>query len=71
MKMDKIRSSLLNSNIHGKLLYEVEKDIKIWHKRFCHLNFNGLKLLQRLNMVHGLPKFTGGACVCEGYAMGK
>ncbi|XP_073103332.1 uncharacterized protein [Elaeis guineensis] len=29
-------------------------DSMIWHRRFCHLNFVGLYLLQRMNMVAGL-----------------
>ncbi|UYV74507.1 hypothetical protein LAZ67_11003722 [Cordylochernes scorpioides] len=29
---------------------------EIWHNRFGHLNFDGLKKLQRENLVNGLPK---------------
>lgn len=30
---------------------------KLWHCRYGHLSYKGLKILQSKNMVHGLPKF--------------
>ncbi|KAH0755916.1 hypothetical protein KY290_026186 [Solanum tuberosum] len=35
---------------------EVVDDSWLWHKRFCHLSFHGLKLLKKKDMVQGLPE---------------
>ena len=34
---------------------EVQDDSWLWHFRFGHLNFGGLKLLHTKNMVKGFP----------------
>ncbi|CAL8146975.1 unnamed protein product [Prunus armeniaca] len=49
----------------------VVQDSWLWHKRFCHLNFQGLKLLQKNSMVNGLPEIKETTDVCEGCIMGK
>ena len=28
---------------------------KLWHERIGHVNYNSLKLMEKLKMVHGLP----------------
>ncbi len=33
------------------------RDIGIWHKRIGHVNLQGLKLMEKQNLVGGLPKF--------------
>ncbi len=38
---------------HGKGV----RDIGIWHKRVGHVNFQHLKLMEKQNLVGGLPKF--------------
>ncbi|KAK3026559.1 hypothetical protein RJ639_041145 [Escallonia herrerae] len=48
-----------------------EENIWLWHKRFCHLNFIGLKLLQRKNTVRGLTEIRGETDICEGPKLGK
>ncbi|BBH07457.1 BURP domain-containing protein [Prunus dulcis] len=50
---------------------DVVQDSWLWHKRFCHLNFQGLKLLQKNSMVNGLPEIKETIDVCEGCIMGK
>ncbi|XP_074359770.1 uncharacterized protein LOC141699864 [Apium graveolens] len=35
---------------------DVVEESWLWHKRFCHLNFQGLKLLKQRNMMVGLPE---------------
>ncbi|TXG67555.1 hypothetical protein EZV62_008830 [Acer yangbiense] len=50
---------------------EVVQDTWLWHKRFCHLNFKGLKLLKHKNMVNGLSEIESVADTCEGCIMGK
>ncbi|KAA0050875.1 putative leucine-rich repeat receptor-like protein kinase [Cucumis melo var. makuwa] len=53
----------------GQLL---EKDPNwIWHLRFGHLNFDGLRLLARKNMVKGLPYIKHPDQLCEGCLHGK
>ena len=47
-------------------------DSMIWHRRFCHLNFVGLYLLQRMNMVAGLSMVKDDhSKVCEACVFGK
>ncbi|TYK12007.1 copia protein [Cucumis melo var. makuwa] len=43
----------------------------IWHLRFGHLNFDGLRLLARKNMVKGLPYVKLPDQLCEGCLHGK
>lgn len=50
---------------------DVVQDSWLWHKRFCHLNFQGLKPLQKNSMVNGLPEIKETIDVCEGCIMGK
>ncbi len=38
---------------HGK----GAKDIEIWHKQVDHVNFQHLKLMEKQNLIGGLPKF--------------
>ncbi|XP_060179691.1 uncharacterized protein LOC132609635 [Lycium barbarum] len=37
----------------------------LWHYRYRHLNFGGLKMLQQKKMVSGLPNFDSPADICE------
>lgn len=43
----------------------------LWHFRYGHLNFNGLKTLQQRRMVTGLPQITPPSQVCEDCIIGK
>ncbi|TXG67366.1 hypothetical protein EZV62_008641 [Acer yangbiense] len=54
MKRNIIFSIDLHCGAIMALKSEVVQDTWLWHKRFCHLNFNGLKLLKHKNMVKGL-----------------
>ncbi|BBH03053.1 transposable element gene [Prunus dulcis] len=49
----------------------VEEDTWLWHFRFGHLNFNGLKALQQKNMMKGLPPLQVPSRVCEECMVGK
>ncbi|GJS93537.1 retrovirus-related pol polyprotein from transposon TNT 1-94 [Tanacetum coccineum] len=45
---------------------------RLWHRRYGHLSFNGLNLLQQKVMVRGLPQLgTSHARVCEDCLVGK
>ncbi|CAA7016056.1 unnamed protein product [Microthlaspi erraticum] len=39
----------------GKCLLVSEKTEKLWHRRFGHLNYGGLRILAAKKMVNGLP----------------
>lgn len=43
----------------------------MWHLRYGHLNYNGLKLLKDKNIVLGLPPIAHIDKVCEGCIYGK
>ncbi|GLU09096.1 hypothetical protein SLE2022_259720 [Rubroshorea leprosula] len=43
----------------------------LWHSRYGHLNFGGLKQLQQKNMVTGLPNFESPSIVCEECVISK
>ncbi|CAL9012443.1 unnamed protein product [Prunus brigantina] len=43
----------------------------LWHRRFGHLNYISLKLLQEKDMVQGLPKLQEPEKICSGCAIGK
>lgn len=43
-----------------------------WHKRFCHVNINKIKLMSNENSVIGLDKFASSdEFNCEGCSLGK
>ncbi len=50
VNMLKVNSMLFT---HGKGV----RNIGIWHKRVGHVNFQHLKLMEKQNLVGGLPKF--------------
>ena len=43
----------------------------LWHFRYGHLNFNGLKTLSQKNTVTGLPQIIPHSNVCEECVVGK
>ncbi|GKV47717.1 hypothetical protein SLEP1_g54586 [Rubroshorea leprosula] len=53
------------------LVANVKDDSKLWHMRYGHLHFNGLKLLSQKKMVYGLPSIIPIDDVCEGCVYGK
>jgi hypothetical protein len=44
---------------------------ELWHLRYGHLNFKDLVLLQKKEMVEGLPVFKNEHTECDGCALGK
>ena len=52
-----------------KMCYKEES--WLWHLRFGHLNFGGLELLSKKEMVKGLPCINHPNQVCEGCLLGK
>jgi len=60
VNMPKVNSMLFT---HGK----GAGDIGIWHKRIGHVNFQSLKLMEKQNLVGGLPKFGTEEVMLEVY----
>jgi hypothetical protein len=66
VNMPKVNSMLFT---HGK----GGRDIRIWHKQVGHVNFQRLKLMEKQNLVGGLPKFGKEVMseICETCQLGK
>jgi hypothetical protein len=67
VNMPKVKSMLFT---HGKGV----GDIGIWHKRVGHVNLQRLKLMEKQNLVRGLPEFGIEEVmseVCEACQLGK
>lgn len=43
----------------------------LWHRRFCHFNFHGLKILDQLKMMKDLPTIQAVDQECKGCLFGK
>ncbi|KAM2718779.1 hypothetical protein EV1_030652 [Malus domestica] len=73
VKMSKNRMFPMNiQNDVAKCLKICYKDISwLWHLCFGHLNFGGLELLSKKEMVRGLPCISHPDQVCEGCLLGK
>ena len=52
-------------------LSSILENSSLWHQRYGHLNPASLKVLQRRNMVIGLPSLDIRQNICEGCIMGK
>ena len=60
-----------SANLQAAFQTEVQDESWLFHFRFGHLNFCGLKLLHTKNMVKGLPLIGKPKRVCEGCIFGK
>jgi len=45
-------------SIHSCLMAKIKDPSWLWHFRYVHLSFGGLKTLQQKNMVAGLPQIS-------------
>ena len=74
INMEKNRSFPIVLKYGGDIALKVNnlEESWLWHRRFGHLDFHGLKLLSQNNMVMGLPScIEDKEGVCEGCALGK
>ncbi|GJV97012.1 retrovirus-related pol polyprotein from transposon TNT 1-94 [Tanacetum coccineum] len=73
VKMCKNRTFKLNLNSVAQKCLKADLSDKesVWHLRFGHLHFHGLKELTRKNMVHGLPDLNYDDHFCEDCVLGK
>lgn len=60
---------LISSKLHA--LKSTIDDSWLWHQWYGHLNFQGLTLLNKKNMVRGLPPIKAKEEVCAGCALDK
>ncbi|KAK3003670.1 hypothetical protein RJ639_018271 [Escallonia herrerae] len=58
-------------SVQSCLMTEVKDSSWLWHFRYGHLSFGGLKTLQQKNMVTGLPQIAIPSQVCEEYEKRK
>lgn len=74
-KVDMSKNRLFTLNIKTdsvKCFKAILKDSSwLWHLRFGHLGFSGLKLLWKTKMVKGLPEMNHPNKILEGCIMGK
>ncbi|WOG95118.1 hypothetical protein DCAR_0314420 [Daucus carota subsp. sativus] len=49
----------------------IKNDSWLWHLRYGHLGFSGLKLLSKTKMVDGLPEINESENLCEACVKGK
>ena len=73
VSMSRNRMFILNiQNDVAKCLKTCYKDTTwLWPLRFGHLNFGGLQLLSKKEMVRGLPSISHPNQVCKGCLLGK
>ncbi|XP_055806898.1 uncharacterized protein LOC129875636 [Solanum dulcamara] len=57
--------SLKIDDIQSCLMAEVKDSSWLWHFRYGHLSFRGLKTLHQKNMVTWLPQITAPSKICE------
>ncbi|KAF7150792.1 hypothetical protein RHSIM_Rhsim02G0093400 [Rhododendron simsii] len=61
----------LHNTNHSCFSAKVRDAAWLWHFRYGHLNFGGLKTLQQKNMVIGLPQIAAPSGVCEEWVVSK
>jgi hypothetical protein len=61
----------MQDNVQTCFSTKVHDSTWLWHFRYGHLNFNGLKILQEKNMVIGLPKIHCPTEIYEECVVGK
>ncbi|KAL0433268.1 UNVERIFIED_CONTAM: Retrovirus-related Pol polyprotein from transposon TNT 1-94 [Sesamum latifolium] len=61
----------LQSLTHSCFSAKVKDEAWLWHFRYGHLNFGGLKTLQQKNMVTDLPQIKRHSEICEDCVVGK
>lgn len=71
MTPNKIFPLMMPLNENFALKGEKINDSYLWHLRYGHLNYKGMRLLKEKNMVKGLPNIDKIDKVCEGCIYGK
>lgn len=72
MTMNILFPLIMNYSDHvSSFTIACSNDYWLWHFRFGHLNFYGLRLLQQKQMVKGLPPIKEPDSTCECCILGK
>lgn len=75
VRVDMTRNRLFTLDIESGEVKCMKTDLKneswLWHLRYGHLGFSGLKLLSKTNMVNGLPSINHPDQLCEACVKGK
>ncbi|KAL8135853.1 hypothetical protein AgCh_010456 [Apium graveolens] len=61
----------MQTNVQKCLKSVIKNDSWLWHLRYGHLGFSGLKLLSKTKMVDGLPEINEPENLCEACVKGK
>ena len=61
----------MQTKVHKCLKMGIKDDLWLWHLRFGHLGFSGLKLLSNTKMVDSLPVINEPKNLCEACVKGK
>ncbi|KAK2968676.1 hypothetical protein RJ640_001579 [Escallonia rubra] len=61
----------LHHTTYSCLAAKLKNTAWLWHFRYGHLSFGGLKTLQKKDMVEGLPEFVSPSDVCEDCVVSK
>nr|GMD79448.1 Retrovirus-related Pol polyprotein from transposon TNT 1-94 [Ipomoea batatas] len=61
----------LRHSSHSCFASKLDDVAWLWHFRYSHLNFGGLRILQQKNMVSGLPQISVPSQVCEECVISK
>lgn len=66
------QSQMMSQQQHEECLHTSSQNLsQLWHRRFGHLSYKGLRTLQRKKMVRGLLEFTTTDELCEDCIVGK
>ncbi|CAA3018802.1 Retrovirus-related Pol poly from transposon TNT 1-94, partial [Olea europaea subsp. europaea] len=68
---DKKDKSLVIAKVKNAVIMAQVDDSWLWHKRFGHFHFHGLKILHQKSMMRDLPVIKDIDAVCEGCLLGK
>ena len=71
MTMNRMFPLYLHHTTHSCFSTKLKDAAWLWHFRYGHLNFGGLKILQQKNMVSGLPQVATPSQVCEECVVSK
>jgi hypothetical protein len=61
----------VTNKVHHALISATTPIEILWHQRYGHINHPDLLLLQKKNMVEGLPMLKNENVACDGCALGK